>query len=157
MPLASDSRRQQGESTMLTRDRRRRWAMIFFSAALFNYAIGLPIMFARRWSYDLSYVESVSRDPMALRLWADFGFAVVLIGFGYQLISRDVTKNRGIVLLGIIAKLFDVFNLSNLFLRGLAKPIVLIPALIDAAYVVLFVAFWVSSARTLAEEGDAAA
>ncbi|MDT7807035.1 MAG: hypothetical protein QOJ70_848 [Acidobacteriota bacterium] len=137
---------------MLTRDGRRRWTLIFFSAALFNYAIGLPIMFARRWSYDLSYVETVSRDPMALRLWADFGFAVVLIGFGYQLISRDVTKNRGIVLLGIIAKLFDVFNLSNLFLRGLAKPVVLIPALIDAAYVALFVAFWFSSARTLAED-----
>jgi hypothetical protein len=86
---------------------------------------------------------------MALRLWADFGFAVVLIGFGYQLVSRDVSKNRGIVLLGILAKLFDVFNLTTLFMWGIARPIVLIPAFIDAVFVALFVAFWFSSARTL--------
>ena len=128
--------------------RRGRWATVFFAAALFNYAIGFPILLFRRWTYDLSYVAEVSRDPMALRLWADFGFAVVLIGFGYQLIARDVSKNRGIVLLGIIAKLFDVFNLTTLYMQGLAKPLVLIPAFIDAAFVVLFVAFWFSSART---------
>ena len=126
---------------------RGRWATVFFLAALFNYAIGLPIMLARRWSYDLSYLPEVSRDPMALRLWADFGFAVVLIGLGYQIVARDVSKNRGIVLLGIIAKLFDVFNLTYLYLRGLAKPLVLVPAFIDAVFVALFVAFWVSTAR----------
>ena len=126
---------------------RRHWATVFLLAALFNYAIGLPIMLARRWSYDLSYLPEVSRDPMALRLWADFGFAVVLIGLGYQIVSRDVSKNRGIVLLGIIAKLFDVFNLTYLYLRGVAKPLVLAPALIDGVFVALFIAFWISTAR----------
>jgi hypothetical protein len=126
---------------------RGRWATVFLLAALFNYAIGLPIMLARRWSYDLSYLPEVSRDPMALRLWADFGFAVVLIGLGYQIVSRDVSKNRGIVLLGIIAKLFDVFNLTYLYLRGVAKPLVLAPALIDGVFVALFIAFWISTAR----------
>jgi hypothetical protein len=126
---------------------RRRWATVFLLAALFNYAIGLPIMLARRWSYDLSYLPEVSRDPMALRLWADFGFGVVLIGLGYQIVSRDVSKNRGIVLLGIIAKLFDVFNLPYLYLRGVAKPLVLAPAFIDGVFVALFIAFWISTAR----------
>ncbi len=84
---------------------------------------------------------------MAIRLWADFGFAVLLIGFGYQLVSRDVSKNRGIVLLGIIAKLFDVVNLAMLFLLGIARPIVLLPALSDAIFVVLFLVFWFSTAR----------
>ena len=126
---------------------RGRWATVFLLAALFNYAIGLPIMLARRWSYDLSYLPEVSRDPMALRLWADIGFAVVLIGLGYQIVSRDVSQNRGIVLLGIIAKLFDVFNLTYLYLRGVAKPLVLAPALIDGIFVALFIAFWISTAR----------
>jgi hypothetical protein len=134
---------------MQAQDSRRRWDLVFYAAALFNYAIGFPILLFRRWSYDVSYVSEVTRDPMALRLWADFGFAVVLIGFGYQLVARDVSKNRGIVLLGIIAKLFDVFNLTTLYLWGLAKPLVLIPALIDAAFVVLFVVFWFSRARAL--------
>jgi hypothetical protein len=88
----------------------RRWSRFFLVAALFNYAIGVPICLFRRWSYDLSFVEGVGRDPMAMRLWADFGFAVILIGIGYQIVSRNIRQNRGIVLLGIIAKLFDVIN-----------------------------------------------
>jgi hypothetical protein len=135
---------------------RGRWATVFFAAALFNYAIGFAILLFRRWSYDLSYVPEVTRDPMALRLWADFGFAVVLIGLGYQLVARDVSKNRGIVLLGIIAKLFDVFNLTTLYLWGLAKPLVLVPALVDATFVLLFIAFWFSSARTLRQSAGTA-
>ncbi len=121
---------------------KRFWAIVFLVAALFNFAIGFPIMLARQWSYDLSYVPAVGRDPMAMRLWADFGFAVVLIGFGYLIVWRDVLKNRGIVLLGIIAKLFDVFNLTILCWWGLANPIVLLPAFIDGVFVVLFIVFW---------------
>jgi hypothetical protein len=124
--------------------RKRNWSRLFVAAALFNYVIGFPILLARRWSFDLSYVESVGRDPMALRLWADFGFAVLLIGYGYQLIGKDVTKNRGIVILGIVAKLFDVVNLTTLFIWGLAKPVVLLPAAIDGLFVIAFLVFWFS-------------
>jgi hypothetical protein len=128
-----------------------RWPTVFFLAALFNYAIGLPIMLTPRWSYDLSYTAEAARDPMALRLWFGFGFAVVLIGVGYHVFSRDLSKNRVMLPLGIIAKLYDVFNLSYLYLIGLAKPLVLIPALIDALFVALFVAFWISAAREAKE------
>jgi hypothetical protein len=117
------------------------WSRIFLLAALFNYVIGFPILLLRRWTFDLSYVEAVGRDPMALRLWADFGFAVVLIGYGYQIVARDVDRNRGIVILGIGAKLFDVINLSTLYAWGLARPVVLIPAGIDGLFVIAFIAF----------------
>jgi len=119
----------------------RAWSYMFLGAALFNYAIGFPLVLARHWTFDLSYVVTVGRDPMALLLWADFGFLVILIGFGYHIISRDVTRNRGIVILGIIAKLFDVVNFTTQFLLGLAKPIVLIPASIDGLFVLAFLMF----------------
>jgi hypothetical protein len=112
---------------------RSEWRIFFSLAALFNYCMGLPILFASEWSYSFSFVPGVGRDPMAIRLWADFGFAVVLIGFGYQLVARSVQNNRGIVLLGIIAKLFDVVNLSWLTWRGYAHARVLVPAAIDTA------------------------
>jgi hypothetical protein len=117
------------------------WSRLFLVAALFNYVIGFPILLLRSWSFNLSYVHAVGRDPMALRLWADFGFAVVLIGYGYQIISRDVDRNRGIVILGIVAKLFDVINLSTLYAWGLARPVVLIPAALDGLFTIAFIAF----------------
>ncbi|GGR47310.1 hypothetical protein [Streptomyces netropsis] len=121
------------------------WSRLFLAAALFNYVIGFPILLASRWSYDLTYMSDVTRDTMALRLWADFGFAVLLIGFGYQIIAHDVTQNRGIVLLGIAAKLFDVVNLSTLYAWDIARPLVLVPAAIDGAFAIAFVWFWLVS------------
>ncbi|MFI1970575.1 hypothetical protein [Streptomyces cinnamoneus] len=118
------------------------WSRFFYAAALFNYVIGFPVLFARRWTYDLTYAAGVTRDVTALRLWMDFGFGVVLIGFGYQLVARDVTQNRGIVLLGILAKLFDVVNLTTLYAWGVARPLALVPAAIDAAFTLGFLRFW---------------
>jgi hypothetical protein len=76
-----------------------------------------------------------------LRFWGDFGFAVLLIGVGYWIVSRDVTKNCGIVWLGIFAKMFDVVVLSWRWAEGVACPIVLLPAALDGAFVVLFILF----------------
>jgi hypothetical protein len=78
---------------------------------------------------------------MTLRFWSDFGFAVVLIGVGYYLVSRDVDQNRGLVWLGVPAKLFDVVTLTSRFAMGLASPLVLIPAAVDGLFMLAFVAF----------------
>ncbi len=80
---------------------------------------------------------------MTLRFWRDFGVAVVIIGVGYFFVSRDIAANRGLVWIGIFAKLFDVVVLTFRFAIDAAAPLVLLPALIDGAFVVLFVLFLV--------------
>lgn len=118
------------------------WPRMFFAAALFNFVFGAPIMLAPRWSYRVAYRPSLSNDEaMAVKFWGDFGFAVTLIGAGYYLVSRDVTQNRGLVWLGIFAKLFDVVVLSYRFATGVAKPLVILPAVVDGVFVLLFALF----------------
>lgn len=124
------------------------WTKVFFGAALFNYAMGLPIFFATEWTYELVYTETITREPMALSLWADFGIMVILIGYGYQIVSQDVSKNKGIVLLGIFAKLFDVVTLTYRYVIDIAHVIVLVPAFVDAVFMVLFIIFWFKTSRT---------
>src|SRR5437588_8695828 len=105
------------------------WSRMFFGAALFNFFFGLPIMLQPKWSYNLAYRPSLGNgEDMALRFWSNFGFAVVLIGGGYYIVSRDITRNRGMVWLGIFAKLFDVVVLTYRFATGVARPVVLLPA-----------------------------
>jgi hypothetical protein len=112
---------------------------MFLCAAGFNFAMGGPIFLFSAWSYRVAYIGEASADT--LRFWGDFGFAVLLIGVGYWIVSRDVTKNRGLVWLGIIAKLFDVVALSVRWANGIAHPIALVPAAVDGAFVVLFILF----------------
>lgn len=115
------------------------WKGMFFVAALFNFAMGLPIFLARQWSYHLAYIPADSF--MALRFWGDFGFSVLLIGFGYFLISLDPPNNLNIVWLGVFAKLFDVVTLTYRFAIGIAQPLVLFPAAIDGAFAILFILY----------------
>jgi hypothetical protein len=115
------------------------WSLMFRAAAGFNFLIGVPVFFAPSWTYRLAYVGETSQST--LRFWGDFGFAVVLIGVGYWIVARDITKNRGIVWLGVFAKLFDVVALSWRWAQGIAQAIALLPAAIDGAFVILFILF----------------
>ena len=126
------------------------WTWMFVAAALFNFAFGLPMWLAPEWSYALAYRPAA--DAMASRFLSDFGFAVVLIGVGYYLVSRDLTQNRGLVWLGVAAKLFDVATLTSRFAAGLAAPLVLVPAAVDGLFAVAFALFLY---RTRAEAGSA--
>ena len=118
----------------------RSWSRIFWSAAAFNFVFGLPLFLAPGWSIRLAFVE-VDPSRLAENLWSDFGFCVLLVGVGYGMVARQVDRNRGIVWLGVFAKLFDVITLGSRAASGVAQPIVLIPAAIDAAYVCVFLLF----------------
>ena len=120
----------------------RRWRAMFVAAALFNFAIGVPIILFPGWTYGVAYVPPVAAgDAVALRFWGDFGYAVTIIGAGYLLVARDPAQNRGLVWVGVAAKLFDVMTLTSRFATGLARPVALLPALIDGAFVILFLLF----------------
>lgn len=71
----------------------------------------------------------------------------MIIGLGYLMVAQDVRSNRGIVWLGIFAKLFDVLTLSWRASNGSAHPIVLLPAAIDGVFVILFVQFLLSTTK----------
>lgn len=118
---------------------RKRWTVFFFLVAAFNFSMGGPIFFASAWSYSVAYLGPP--DPAAIRFWGDFGYAVLLIGLGYAILGLDVDKNRGIVWLGIVAKLFDMIVLPLRWLEGLAHPSVVVPAAIDGAFCLGFVWF----------------
>jgi hypothetical protein len=120
----------------------RLWSWMFLAAALFNFVIGFPIMAAREWTFAVAFAPEVARSAgIATDLWADFGYCVALIGFGYLVVAFDTSRNRALVWLGIFAKAFDVVVLTWRFVAGVTRPIVLVPAGIDAAFLILFACF----------------
>ncbi|WEJ08447.1 hypothetical protein [Sinorhizobium prairiense] len=117
------------------------WSKFFWAAALFNWLIGIPLMFASAWTFGIAYYDDPATAGMAINLWSDFGFCVTLIGVGYAIVAVDPRRNHGLVWLGICAKLFDVVVLSWRWYAGIARPIVLLPAAIDGAFVLGFMLF----------------
>jgi hypothetical protein len=93
-------------------------------------------------------------NAIALKFCGNFGFSVLLIGVGYYLISWDVSQNHSIVWLGIFAKLFDVIVLTYRFAIGVAKPLVLFPAVVDGIFILLFVLFLYQTRRQALQQSD---
>ena len=125
----------------------RMWRRFFVAAALFNFAIGVPLMLAPSWGFGLAFVAPVDAAGLAPRLWGDFGFCVALIGVGYLMVSHDL-DNRAIVWIGIFAKAFDVIVLTGRWLEGVTRTLVLLPAAIDFAFILGFIAFLVWRKRS---------
>ena len=127
----------------------RQWRNMWIAAAVFNFIIAVPLIFATTWTYEIAYGISQSDiDAMALRLWRDFGIFVLLIGVGYYLVAIDVTKNRALALLGVFAKLFDVVTLTYRYFIGIAQSIVLVPAAIDGIFMLLFIWFLFKTSKS---------
>jgi hypothetical protein len=128
---------------------------MFLAAALFNLVVAAPIIVAPGWSFDLAFVPSAaSSGKIALQLWRDFGWLVLLIGFGYYLVSRDVTKNHALVWLGILAKLFDVVSLGYRYATGVGEAAALAPGAIDGFFILLFALFLYQVRRTAGIPGQ---
>jgi len=68
-------------------------------------------------------------------------FLVIVLGIGYFIVSKDITKNRGIVIIGIIAKLGFFTICLIYFILGDIGILTLLIASVDIAFSILFIEF----------------
>ena len=75
------------------------WRLAFFAAALFNFAVGLPMVIAP--NLVSGGLGMAAADALTVRL---LGWMITTFGIGYAMVGLEPRKHRGIVLLGIIGK-----------------------------------------------------
>ena len=76
------------------------WKLVFWVAALFNFAVGLPMLLAPETLLPL-IGQPVPADLLMTRLAA---LLIVVLGIGYGMVARDPVANRPILWLGILGK-----------------------------------------------------
>lgn len=69
---------------------------------------------------------------------------IITYGIGYIIVSRNIEKNHGIVVLGIIGKTFYFAICASAFASGAVNFSVLQVGLIDMVFVILFAEFLIS-------------
>src|SRR5208283_3830281 len=82
----------------------------FLISAIWNLYFSISAIFFPEYTLKLAYGEEVASaifNNYYTYTFYNFQSAAILVfGIGYYIVSRDVSKNHGIVLLGIIGKLF---------------------------------------------------
>lgn len=76
------------------------WTVIFVVAALFNFAVGLPMLVAPE-TMLAGLGQPVPDDLLMTRLAS---LLIVVLGIGYAMVARDPVANRPILWLGVIGK-----------------------------------------------------
>eukprot|EP01035_Chromulina_nebulosa_P007058 gene7058-9512_t len=76
------------------------WTVIFVVAALFNFAVGLPMLLAPE-AMLAALGQPVPADLLMTRLAS---LLIVVLGIGYGMVARDPAANRPILWLGVLGK-----------------------------------------------------
>ena len=119
---------------------------LFFTGAIFNWLVGLALLFDAPMLFRLFHVSPAPTEPLFVQL---FAWLVIIFGVGYFWISRDPPGHAPIIELGILGKI-------SVFLVCLAGTVthmvswqMMILATTDLIYAVLF--FWaLRTLRTIA-------
>jgi len=76
------------------------WKLVFALAALFNLAVGLPLLLAPEALLPI-LGQAVPDDLLMVRLAA---LLITVLGIGYGMAARDHLANRPILWLGVLGK-----------------------------------------------------
>ena len=113
------------------------WSRFFLGAAVFNFAVGLPLLFS-----PLTMFATLGQTPPNdLFFVRASGLLIACFGVGYYFISRDPPANRNIVWLGVIGKSGVVVLSALYWSAGLLPTLSAVASLGDLAFVVMFLRF----------------
>lgn len=80
-------------------------------------------------------------------------FSLVLaLGIGYYLVSIDISKNHGIITIGVIGKVLIFICCLSFFLLGEANALLLITGIVDLIFAILFLEFLLKGRFNLTAE-----
>ena len=119
------------------------WRGVFGVAALFNFAVGLPLLLQPANFFTLME-QAVPTDLLFVRV---AGALIATFGVGYWLAAIDPVANRVAVLLGVIGKPMMPIIMWFYFQAGLVPFNSFAVSLGDVVFVALFVYFLLSVPR----------
>jgi hypothetical protein len=111
---------------------------LFYPAALFNWAIGLPLMAAPQHMARLIGLRPIPSEPV----YAQIMFAAIaLFGLMYFLAGWDPAKYRPYVYMGIVGKLLTVLLIYANWIAGRLNWVMPFLVTFDAIWALAFWAY----------------
>lgn len=124
----------------------RKWSILFLIVALWNLTGAIPGYFLTEMTYHVFFGRELI-DPLYLSIYRGAWGSTLLYFIGYLFVARRPEKHTGIVILGMIGKIFFAKTLLAHYLTGVAGPVVLIVISGDMLFSLLFIVYLYSMYR----------
>ena len=120
------------------------YKILFIVAALYNIINSVTFILISIVATDLFPLFGVDTPPSMIWLQLSL-ILILLLGVGYIIVSLDISKNHGLVVIGGLTKLsFFLMSLVYFFIGDLNVLIVLLGS-VDLIIVILFMEFLVKN------------
>lgn len=121
-------------------DSRGYYRIVFFVAGVENIVAALPLWFLGLSGPEAFAMFGMTAPPSLFFFHATMWF-IVVFGIGYLMVGRDIGKNHGIAVLGVLSK--TAFGIDTVAVVALAEaePILLVFGIWDLLFAVLFAEF----------------
>ncbi|MUL37204.1 hypothetical protein [Gloeocapsopsis dulcis] len=120
------------------------WKYMFQLKAVINWVESIFLLLSDQWIREI-----LGEKPLTNPEYSHLFLALVfVIGIGYWWVGNDISRNHGIVKLGIIAQSSVFLVLAYHTLVSNLHPFYLIPGIIDLTFAILFGIFLNSYTRT---------
>lgn len=114
---------------------------LFIVGAIFNWIMATSFTLLSIFFYSTIFSLFGSVAPTTLFFLHSLLGLIAVYGIGYFIVGLDITKNRGIVYLGILSKLTFFFYCLIYYLLGDLTIIIVILGSFDFFFACLFIEF----------------
>ncbi|NVM27243.1 MAG: hypothetical protein HWN65_00265 [Candidatus Helarchaeota archaeon] len=122
-------------------DREKYYKHLFLIGAIWNWIVAISLLLLSIFMLDVAALIFEMAIPPSL-IWFHVVVGIVFIfGVGYYLISRDLNKNHGIVVLGVFEKYFFFLTLLVYFILGDINIYAVLFGAVDFVFGCLFIEF----------------
>lgn len=116
---------------------------LFLFSAIYNWMLALVFLFTYPILFPLS-----DMDLPTQHVWFQMFFVFVfVVGIGYFLVSRDVMKNQGVVIIGMISKICAFIGFLIYFIVGVIPPMGVLLGIVDLIFACFFLEFLINSKK----------
>jgi hypothetical protein len=125
-------------------DKKKYYRYLFLIAALYNILNSVIFIGISIFGVDLFPLFGVAVPPSMIWLQLSL-FLILIFGIGYIFVFRDLGKNRGIVVIGGLAKLTFFIVILIYFVLGDVNILIVLLGGIDLIMVILFIEFLINN------------
>jgi hypothetical protein len=134
----------------------RAYSRMFLVSAIWNLYLSLGSIFMPELSVKLGFgadaVPTILNNYYTYTFYNFMSASVLVFGIGYYIVSRDVNKNHGIVLIGIIGKLVFFVYYTIAYFTSHCTVLMFLAVLGDFIFSIMFIYFLVQKRKSDAQD-----
>ncbi|MHA1299220.1 MAG: hypothetical protein ACTSO9_07295 [Candidatus Helarchaeota archaeon] len=124
-------------------DKDKYYKNLFIFGAFWNIFVAVSCILASIILFDISILFGMATPPSLM--WLHMYFIYVLIfGIGFYIVSKDITKNQGVIIIGVLEKL-SVFIIALIYcIIGHINVLGVLLVSVDLVFAFLFLEFLIN-------------